>query len=194
MGSWSSLKVVVVGAGIAGATLSLALQQRGVDVVCVDKDMDVSQRNQGYGLTMQQAALALTRLGVQIKGSKCTSNYSFLPDGKVIGCYGRGLYEAAGVQGPAPKRDDDFSAAMSHKVRNNTQLPRQRLRVELVKRLAPGVILWGEKFVKYVEENDGVQVHLGSGKVLRASVLVGAVRFAVTTHFFLLNVCMFVLD
>jgi len=175
MGLRSSLSVVVIGAGIGGAALCLALQQRGVSVQCFERDADVSVRHQGYGLTMQQGALTLARLGVHVAGSKSSSNFSFLPNGTVLGCFGRGLYEAAGVSPPPPKRDDRLGAAVSHKLRNNTQLPRQRLRKELLNRLQPGVVQWGERLLALEEHaGDGVDVVLASGRRVRAHCVVGA--------------------
>jgi salicylate hydroxylase len=174
MGMGSPLHVLVVGAGIGGSALALALQQRGVRVTVLEKDENMSVRKQGYGLTMQQAALTLARLGVRVAGAKCTSNYSLLPDGTVIGCYGRGLYEAAGKTAPPPKRDDALGAAVSHKSRNNTQLPRQRLRAELLRRLAPGVVRWGSKFARFREDAASVCVELESGEAVHGDVLVGA--------------------
>lgn len=46
--------VVVVGGGIGGFALALALQQRGIHVRVFEKDECFNQRSQGYGLTMQQ--------------------------------------------------------------------------------------------------------------------------------------------
>jgi 2-polyprenyl-6-methoxyphenol hydroxylase-like FAD-dependent oxidoreductase len=58
-----TLPVIVIGSGIAGAALTLALQQRGIPVVCVEKDASFSTRRQGYGLTLQQGTQALEGLG-----------------------------------------------------------------------------------------------------------------------------------
>ena len=71
-------------------------------------------------------------------------------------------------------RHDTQSAAVSHKIRNNTLLLRQRLRLELVKRIRPGVVSWGRNFVGYVEQENGVDVMLASGEVFRCPCLVGA--------------------
>lgn len=49
-----------------------------------------------------------------------------------------------GIAEPLPKRDDTQSAAVLHKLRNNTLLLRQRLRLELVKRIRPEVVRWAE--------------------------------------------------
>lgn len=46
--------VIIVGGGIGGFALALALQQRGIHVRVYEKDTCFSERAQGYGLTMQQ--------------------------------------------------------------------------------------------------------------------------------------------
>ena len=51
--------VAIIGAGIGGCGLALALQQRGIKVVMFEKDKSFDERSQGYGLTMQQGATAL---------------------------------------------------------------------------------------------------------------------------------------
>jgi 2-polyprenyl-6-methoxyphenol hydroxylase-like FAD-dependent oxidoreductase len=56
--------VAIVGGGISGLALALALQQRGfANVRVFERDTDFSQRRQGYGLTMQQGATALRAMG-----------------------------------------------------------------------------------------------------------------------------------
>ena len=53
--------VAIIGCGIGGSALALALQQRGISVKVFERDVDFSQRKQGYGLTMQQGAIALAK-------------------------------------------------------------------------------------------------------------------------------------
>ena len=48
------LTVAVIGGGIGGAALALALQQRGISVLVFERDASFHERRQGYGLTMQQ--------------------------------------------------------------------------------------------------------------------------------------------
>jgi hypothetical protein len=57
--------VAIVGAGIGGAALALALQQRGVKVQLYERDASFAARKQGYGLTMQKysGGTALSHLG-----------------------------------------------------------------------------------------------------------------------------------
>lgn len=47
--------VAIVGGGIGGLALALALQQRGMHAVVYERDESFGQRAQGYGLTLQQA-------------------------------------------------------------------------------------------------------------------------------------------
>ena len=44
---------------------------------------------QGYGLTMQQGAKTLKKLGIALEGISSTIHLSLLPDGELIGAYGR---------------------------------------------------------------------------------------------------------
>lgn len=57
------LSVAVVGGGIGGCALALALQQRGISVQIFEKDDSFDARAQGYGLTMQQGMRTLRQLG-----------------------------------------------------------------------------------------------------------------------------------
>lgn len=85
--------VGIVGGGIGGLALALALQQRGMRAVVYEKDSSFNMRSQGYGLTMQQGGAALKQLGLDMDSESIssTAHFSFTPEGKVIGCYGRRL-------------------------------------------------------------------------------------------------------
>lgn len=88
-----SMRVAIVGAGIGGAALALALQHRGIECKVYERDASFLSRAQGYGLTMQQAirsmagleALGLGSLG----GITSLEHTSYLPDGTSVGVYGR---------------------------------------------------------------------------------------------------------
>jgi 2-polyprenyl-6-methoxyphenol hydroxylase-like FAD-dependent oxidoreductase len=185
--------ILVVGCGIGGAALALALQQRGARVLVLERDAAFSSRKQGYGLTMQQGAHALAQLGIRAHGISSSSHASFRPDGHVIGCYGRALYRIK----DEPVADTGHEAAEPHAIaredtadgdkaprrpkgRYNIHLPRQRLRALLVDALLPGTILWGTTLLDFEEVADDsagggcVQVRLSDGTERRCSVLVGA--------------------
>ncbi len=58
-------KIAIVGAGISGLALSIALRQNGFkNVQIFDKDASFDRRRQGYGLTILQGKSALRKLGV----------------------------------------------------------------------------------------------------------------------------------
>lgn len=161
--------VAIVGCGIAGAALALALQQRGVSVKVFERDTTFCQRKQGYGLTMQQGAIALARLGIPLAGTTSLSHVSFLPDGNVIGCYGRELDERASIP-----TNDSAMIQKSHKLRHNIQIPRQRLRAVLVHRLERDLVQWDSKFDSYSEFDDHVEINFANRSSVKSRVLVGA--------------------
>ena len=53
------VSIAVVGGGIGGAALALALCQRGLTVTVYERDHSFGERAQGYGLTMQRKRFAL---------------------------------------------------------------------------------------------------------------------------------------
>ena len=44
----------IIGSGIAGIALAIALQKQGIKSVIFEKDLAFESRAQGYGLTLQQ--------------------------------------------------------------------------------------------------------------------------------------------
>jgi len=47
-----SLQVAIVGGGIGGLSLALALQLKKIDCVVFERDEDIRFRRQGYGMTL----------------------------------------------------------------------------------------------------------------------------------------------
>jgi 2-polyprenyl-6-methoxyphenol hydroxylase-like FAD-dependent oxidoreductase len=189
--------ILIVGCGIGGAALALALQQRGARVLVLERDAAFSSRKQGYGLTMQQGAHALAQLGIRARGISSSSHVSFRPDGHVIGCYGRALYRISSNEAFAEKGEEAAeprATASEHTVdagnsekaprrpkgRYNIHLPRQRLRALLVDALLPGTILWGTTLLDFDEIADDaagggcVRARLSDGTERLCAVLVGA--------------------
>ena len=59
------LKIVIVGGGLGGFAVGIALLQHGFYNVCVyERDHDMHARRQGYGLTILQGISALKSLGI----------------------------------------------------------------------------------------------------------------------------------
>ena len=60
-----NVSVAVVGSGISGLALSIALRQKGfMNISVYEKDGSFESRRQGYGLTILQGKSALRSLGV----------------------------------------------------------------------------------------------------------------------------------
>lgn len=177
--------IAVIGAGIGGCGLALALQQRGIPVTVYERDDSFEQRRQGYGLTMQQGATALQQLGVHVHGLLSTAHFSFTPSGEVLGCYGRSIYSScqpsaaelstlestahlapsstakstasssSSLDGDPGKQRQNLPAKKSSK-RCNVHVPRQHLRRVLFDQLLPGTVRWGCKLERYSEHFPGV--------------------------------------
>ena len=47
-------QVGIVGGGIGGLALAIALLNKGIDCTVFERDKSFGERSQGYGLTMQQ--------------------------------------------------------------------------------------------------------------------------------------------
>ena len=189
-----NLSVGIIGGGIGGMELALALQQRNIKCTIFEKDPSFHSRCQGYGLTLQQGTGVLIRMGIDNVtqyGSKTIKHTSFLPDGTILGSYGGediedkkqsiGANEAGGE--PSTKKQKKGPTPRMKPKRCNIMLPRQKLREILYDELQSGTVMWGQKFVKYdMVPEEGVQkvnVSLGGsdGTVTEAGpfdVLVGA--------------------
>lgn len=82
--------VAIIGGGIGGMALALALQKSGVPVRLFEKDDSFAARRQGYGLTLQQGVMPLRSLGFTSipSGVVTTKHASYKSNGDVLGIYG----------------------------------------------------------------------------------------------------------
>mmetsp|Transcript_26959 Transcript_26959/g.57727 ORF Transcript_26959/g.57727 Transcript_26959/m.57727 type:complete len:824 (+) Transcript_26959:10-2481(+) len=98
--------VAIIGGGIGGMALAVALRHRGIPFRVYEKDCRFDQRSQGYGLTLQQARRALQALGIfenddgnnswstqsgkllQEHAVTSTKHVVHTPDGKQVGEWG----------------------------------------------------------------------------------------------------------
>ena len=107
-----STTVAVVGGGIGGLALALALEQRGVDVTVYERDTNFFERSQGYGLTLQQGATSIRRLGLTpaaaAAGVTSSLHVSRDASGREIGRHGaatrRADSDAEDAPPPPPRR------------------------------------------------------------------------------------------
>ena len=175
----SDVSVAIVGGGLGGLALALALQHRSIPCVVYERDANFDERSQGYGLTMQQAARAVKALG--LTGLRPISEQNFgitskrhvvhKTDGSVVGQWGLRVWGR-----PETKTKKEAG-------RQNAHIARQELRRMLLDRLEPGTVQWGYRLKDYKEivTNDGegeVDIFLRneSNEMVssKASVLVGA--------------------
>ena len=139
--------VAIVGGGIAGFALAIACQHRGIPYFVVERDAHFSQRHQGYGLTLQQASKALTRLlgppvaeAIVQHSITSTKHVVHTANGTVVGEWGLRKWGRP-QQDKKPKRQ-------------NLHIARQALRRYLWQAVEPENILWNARLVQYQETDD----------------------------------------
>jgi 2-polyprenyl-6-methoxyphenol hydroxylase-like FAD-dependent oxidoreductase len=165
--------VAIVGAGIAGLALALALEiakkSRIVQssesetlistispstsisttvplFLLFERDLCFDQRRQGYGLTLQHAN-TLEALGIldEVRFMDCASNehFTFTPDGRVLGYFGRDL----------DKEDTE-----PEYVRGNIRIPREDLRRILLSRISNSnsTVNYSMKLEQLFPRSDGI--------------------------------------
>jgi len=106
MRALSEAPIAIVGGGIGGTTLALALQKQGIPFRLFEKDVKFTARRQGYGLTLQQGIMPLRELGFTniVGGVVSTSHGSYLPNGDILGIYGHNVWDEKGQNGAVEKR------------------------------------------------------------------------------------------
>lgn len=172
-GHASTSTVAIVGGGVGGAALALALAQRGVRATVYERDESFEARRQGYGLTMQKysGGQALRALGLRLRGVGSNSHVSMDSRGRLLGVYGHS--ERHGSSGRENEGEKGVVEAASDEKRN-VHLPRQKLRQSLLDALEPGVVQWGKRLERYEETSEGVTLLFEDGTVAQADILVGA--------------------
>lgn len=137
-------QIGIVGGGMAGVTLALALHHRGIRCSLFERDTSFNCRSQGYGITVQQAFTTMRKLGAShfvSNGVTTKRHTAFRTTGEVLGSYG-GMAELANrkSRGSRARRRKKF----------NVMLPRQRLRrilFDLVKDSPYVSIEWGQRCI-----------------------------------------------
>lgn len=162
------LRIAVIGGGIGGLAVAVALQHRGFEVVVYERDAHYHQRRQGYGLTMQQAAKQLKALGISesallssAKGIRSTKHVVHTADGTVVGQWGmrHWMPTSADTNGEGEPRSSSITQKNKSNKRQNIHIARQALRFELLERatsMNPNVVQWNHRFMDYrVDEATG---------------------------------------
>jgi 2-polyprenyl-6-methoxyphenol hydroxylase-like FAD-dependent oxidoreductase len=155
--SIDSVDICIMGSGVAGLAAAVLLQNSGFKVRVYEKDNDFVDRRQGYGMTLTYSINGpLSKLDIlnECIDNNCASHchYTFNPKGDVLGYFGRELKNAIGLQQTIPETQGGN--------RGNLRIPRQDLRMMLLRKLHPNTVYWGRSFYEYIETEDGVTVTL----------------------------------
>ncbi len=159
--------VAIIGGGIGGMALAVALLHRKIPFTLYERDTDFNARSQGYGLTLQQARKAVEGLGIFSFDDSVVSTRHVIhnTDGKIIGEWGMRKWVHTTTKPSSPK--------------TNIHIARQALRLALFKKLNNcGNIKWGHELTNINQTNrEGVSLTFnvnGKIKTTQADLLVGA--------------------
>ena len=184
--------VSIIGGGIGGAALALALKLRNIPYLLFEKDSNINVRKQGYGLTLQQSVSGLKILGIEKDellehGVVSTSHFSFSSTGKLIGQYGRArklenpiivFSKEGNVNKDNNEIDQNVQKAYGSQ-RHNIHIGRQKLRELLLGRLNEESIKWGKKLESCKEDLHAnsqapITLKFSDGSIHRSLVVVAA--------------------
>lgn len=168
----------IVGCGLGGSALALALQRKGIPVKVFEKDSSLTARKQGYALTVQQASKTLRALGLGYdmlkEGITSRKHISFTSTGDELGAYGAVTRNEKSQE----QIDIDDVKVTRDKAKYNVHMPRQKVRELLMKGIDPSSILWNMRLTSYVDstsiDDNIVQLHFDDGSVHMVSMLVAS--------------------
>jgi len=168
----SSLFICIIGGGLAGLACALSLQVVGIRCHVWERDESISQRKQGYGLTLTNSRTgALAQLGVldECLAQDCASysHYVFDDHGQILGYFGQGVRSECKGQATDSSKPRTWRSA-------NLRIPRQTLRKMLYDRLQQDTVTWGARVSDFTETKDAVIVKFQDGTTVQADALVGA--------------------
>ena len=156
--------MAVIGGGIGGPALALALQQRGIPVCVYEKDTAFNQRHQGYVRLSGWQCVRVSRCGrvvgcvLRLTREPCCSYGLTMQQGaRALQALGFSDYPSLGIQSqrhtvytpdgvPKGNWGRETHSRKPHRnrpSRQNVHIPRQRLRQLLMEQLAPGTVKWG---------------------------------------------------
>ena len=169
--------IAIIGAGIGGVALAVACLHRGIPFTLFERDANFEARAQGYGLTLQQASVAMKGFGIKHleHGVISTRHVVHDSEGKQLGEWGVRKW----LHNEVPK----------HARRTNIHIARQLLRAALIEQLGGSEkIHWGHQLTSFsVNEEHGVDLHFqvnGQEKKVHADLVVGAdgIRSTIRKH------------
>ena len=158
--------IAIIGGGIGGSALAVALQHRGIPFVLYERDKYFAERSQGYGLTLQQASNAISGLGINKLADGVISDRHLVhtTNGNVIGQWGMRKHLGTNVP-PNSKR-------------KNIHTSRQSLREHIQDQIyESNTIEWNHKFIGFKKNQHNFELSFDiDGRIHKTSadIIVGA--------------------
>lgn len=158
-------RTLIVGAGLAGLSLSLALSHRGLPHALFDADPSPEHRRQGYSLTLQHGRAA-AQLGLELPRIASTRHLVLDARGGEVASWGRELWGAGGRRSRKAERGH-----------HNFHISRSLLRDELLgaRPAGAGPVSWGKRLAGVSAPGPGpVTATFEDGSSATGDVLVAA--------------------
>lgn len=140
--------VAIIGGGIGGMALAVALSHRGIPFALFERDETFNARAQGYGLTLQQASKAMQALGIVSlqKGVVSTRHLVHSTAGEVLAEWGMRKWVT--------------EIKETYHKRSNVHIARQELRQELYNQIVKSeTVTWGHQLLDYYTDANH-KIHL----------------------------------
>ena len=161
------IEFAVIGGGIGGLSVALALTRRGFRCRVFEKDPSFDFRRQGFGLTLQQGSASLKNLGLSDSIAHAStwsqSHFVFDSTGLLVAFWGPTWWTRVRAMGSNPageakggsasdgddalNKDPDWRKLGGH----NLHIPRQKLRKILLDALPEGTVTWGSQIKRVIE-------------------------------------------
>ena len=162
-GCEKSTTFVIVGGGIGGLAMALALQRNGFHGEIYERDLDFQSRPQGYSLTIQKNGFAaLKELGIADKVRQLGA------DSTIVGTSTYNQFGELVFSKPKNRRN-------SHHF-NNFAVSRQSLRECLMNELDSSTVHWSKEVVRYeatLDDPPGVRIVFSDQTCVEGCALIG---------------------
>jgi 2-polyprenyl-6-methoxyphenol hydroxylase-like FAD-dependent oxidoreductase len=157
------MRAVLAGAGVAGLTSALALRQRGIDVVVLERAGAAEEIQVGGCIHVwHNGARGLQRVGVGERLLELAGPAAVVARAEFCTARGRVMY------GWSVRDTERLVGSPTFGVR------RPDLHRVLLDAVGDGVVQFGEACVGFDQDGDGVRVRLESGREEHGDVLIGA--------------------
>ena len=153
------MKIAILGGGIGGLTLAIALQRKNIDVTVYESAPQWKPVGAGLGLA-GNAVKAFREIGIEQK---------ILSEGKVL--------KKVVIRNPRGKvliSTDSEEVSRRFGVVNNFTIHRADLHDVLISQLRPGTIQLNKTCVDFTQDTNGVDIQFNDGSTAHAGYLVAA--------------------